>query len=40
MSGLNLIGPRLMNTLMKLVFVSEAWILTIMNPNPNPGNQP
>jgi hypothetical protein len=24
MSGLNLIGPRLMNTLMKLVFVSEA----------------
>jgi hypothetical protein len=39
MGGLNL-TPYLVNTLMNLFLVSEAWMLFMVNPNPNMGKQP
>ncbi len=39
MGGLNL-TPCLVNTLMNLFLVLEAWMLFMVNPNPNMGKQP
>jgi hypothetical protein len=38
MGGLNF-TPHLVNPLMNLLFVSKAWMLSVVNPNLNMGNQ-